>query len=108
MVGLTIDWRAVLACQLESGGDLVQMFPRVHDMPLPLIDSGDVVGYATSVTWGPSVGKLVGLCHIDRESANLGAKVSERWWANGRTFKIAAEMKGVDCTHTVRVTRGGS
>ena len=49
MVGLTIDWRAMLEYQLERG-ELVQMFPRVHDMPLPVIDSGDRVGYATSVT----------------------------------------------------------
>ena len=75
MVGLTIDWRAMLEYQLESG-DLVQMFLRVHDMPLPVIDSGDRVGFATSVTWAPSVGKLIGLGHIDEESANLGAKLS--------------------------------
>ncbi len=91
MVGLTIDWRAMLEYQLEQG-ELVQMFPRVHDMPLPVIDSGNVVGYATSVTWGPTVGKLIGLGHIDKESANLGAKLSVLWSANGRTVEIGAEI----------------
>ena len=91
MVGITIDWRAMLEYQLEQG-DLVQMFPRVHDMPLPVIDSGHRVGYATSVTWGPTVGKLIGLGHIDKESANLGAKLSVLWSANDRTIEIGAEI----------------
>lgn len=91
MVGLSIDWRAMLEYQLERG-EFVQMFPRVHDMPLPVIDSGERVGYATSVTWGPSVGMLIGLGHIDRASANLGAQLSVLWSANGQTVEIAAEV----------------
>jgi len=64
----------------------------VHDMPLPVIDSGERVGYATSVTWGPSVGMLIGLGHIDRESASLGTQPSVLWSANGLTVEIAAEV----------------
>ena len=68
------------------------MFPRVHDMPLPVVDSGERVGYATSVTWGPSVGMLIGLGHIDRPSANLGAQLTVLWSAAGQTVEIAAEV----------------
>ena len=91
MVGLSIDWRAMLEHQLERG-ELVQMFPRVHDMPLPVIASGNRVGYATSVTWGPSVGMLIGLGHIDRQSATPEAKLSVLWSANGQTVEIGATV----------------
>ena len=91
MVGLSIDWRAMLEHQLERD-EFVEMFPRVHYMPLPVVDSGERVGYATSVTWGPSVGMLIGLGHIDRESASLGAQHTVLWSAAGRTVEIAAEV----------------
>ncbi len=91
MVGLSIDWRAMLKYQLEQG-ELVQMFPRVHDMPLPVLDSGNRVGYATSVTWGPTVGRLIGLGHIDKKTANPGTKLTVLWTANHHTIKINTEI----------------
>ncbi len=91
MVGLSIDWRAMLEHQIERG-ELAEMFPRVHHTPLPVLDSGSRVGYATSVTWGPTVGMLIGLGHLDKESASSEAKLSVLWSANGQTVEIGATV----------------
>jgi aminomethyltransferase len=91
MVGLSIDWRTMLEHQLERG-ELVTMFPRVHGMPLPVLSSGDRVGYATSVTWGPSVGMLIGLGHINKDVTESRNDVSVLWTASDQIVEIGATI----------------
>ena len=91
MIGLSLDWQAMLRHQIESGV-LADMFPRVHPIPFPVLQGADRVGYATSVTWSPTVGMLIGLGHIDTDLAKPGRQLSVLWSAAGEEVEVPAEV----------------
>lgn len=78
MVGLQIDWRALVELHLDRGVP-PNVSPRVRWETLPAY-IGDVrIGRASSVTWGPSVRKLIGFGHLVREHAEFGRTISVEW-----------------------------
>ncbi len=91
MVGLTMDWRAMVAKQMERD-TMVEMFPRVSRDPIPVSLGGRRVGHATSTTWGPTVGNLIGLGHIAKELATPGTKLTVGWPIEGEEVPIDATV----------------
>lgn len=65
LVGLDIDWRAIVDLHLDLGVP-PNVSLRVRWKPVPVSVEGVRIGRASSVTWGPSVGKLIGFGHLDR------------------------------------------
>ncbi len=91
MVGLEIDWKALVALQLEGAG-VSDLMPRVSRDALPIVRDGRRVGMATSVTWGPSVGKLIGFGHIEKELEPSGTELSVQWPMGDELVTIGASV----------------
>lgn len=93
LVGLDIDWRAIVGAHLDEGVP-PNVSPRVEWVAKPVAADGRTVGRATSVTWGPTVGKLIGFGHVEREYAETGATVTVEWELPGasRAFEAPATV----------------
>ena len=91
MVGLELDWRALVRLQLERGV-MMEMLPRVGRDPLPVMREDRGIGLATSVTWGPSVGKLIGFGHIEKAHKRSGTSLSVRWSIGDEHIVIDARV----------------
>jgi len=85
LLGLDIDWRAIVALHLECDVP-PNVSPRVRWEALAVYAGGARIGRASSVTWGPSVRKLIGFGHLDRRYAEPGATVSVEWPMPGGEF----------------------
>ena len=91
MVGLELDWRALVSLQLERG-TMMDLFPRVSRHPLPVLSNGRGIGLATSVTWGPSVGMLIGFGHIEKEYEPVGTPLAIHWPIGPEKVEIGARV----------------
>lgn len=89
MVGIEVNWRDVVG--LYDNSDVpVQVPPRTHHLPLAIYRDGAKVGRATSVTWSPTVSKIIGFAHVDTSLAEPGTDVRVGW----NTGPIHGEVGG--------------
>lgn len=77
LAGLLLDHERVLA--LHATSSLPSMPDHVWWYPLALSHEDRTVGRATSVTWAPTVGRLIGFGHLEPELAAPGTEVTVRW-----------------------------
>jgi len=77
LAGLVLDHEEVFA--LHANSRLPSIPDRVWWYPLAITHEERVVGRATSVTWAPTVGRLVGFGHLEPELAAPGTDVTVRW-----------------------------
>ena len=78
LVGLDIDWRAIVAAHLDHGLP-PNISPRVEWVAKPVSVDGNRAGRASSITWGPSVDRLIGFGHLDKALGEPGTQVSIDW-----------------------------
>ena len=91
LVGLELDRQAVVRLYAAEG--LPPMLPsRVWWYPVPASLGGRPVGHATSVTWAPTVGKIVGFGHLERSQTTPGTEVAIRWTLNGADGEVPARV----------------
>ena len=95
MAGLDIDWRAITEAHLELGV-APNISPRVEWVAKPVTSEGRTVGRGSSITWGPTVGKLIGFGHLEREHARAGTRVAVTWEIPGTGRSIAAPATVAD------------
>ena len=95
MAGLDIDWRAITEAHLERGV-APNVSPRVEWVAKPVTSDGRTVGRASSVTWGPTVGKLIGFGHLERDLARPGTRVAVTWEIPGTGESIPAPATVAD------------
>ena len=77
MVGIEIDWRGVVGLYRDS--DIPpEVTPQVIRFPLPILHDGSRIGRATSVTWSPTVRKVIGFAHVVPPTTPVRARRS-RW-----------------------------
>ena len=60
LVGLDIDWRQVVAEHVDRG-IAPNVSPRVEWVAKPVRVDRALVGRASSITWAPTIGRLIGL-----------------------------------------------
>ena len=77
LVGLLLDHERVLA--LHANSSLLSMPDRVWWYPFALLREDRTIGRATSVTWAPTVRRLVAFGHLEPELAVPGTEVTVRW-----------------------------
>ena len=82
LVGLDIDWRQIVARSVDRGV-APNVSPRVLWGSLPLRINGKLAGRASSVTWAPSVRKLIAFGHVPKEHAASGFEVTIDWTEDG-------------------------
>ncbi|MDJ0923725.1 MAG: aminomethyltransferase family protein [Acidimicrobiia bacterium] len=88
LVGLEIDWRQLVGKHLEHG------FPppgtqRVDWAAKQVASNGIPAGRATSITWSPTIGKMIGFGHVDSRLGKPGTRLSVAW-------RIAGEEATID------------
>ncbi len=91
LMGVELAHEAVAALYTDQG--MPPLLPnRVWWYPLALWRDGRPMGYATSVTWAPTVGRLVGFGHLDRDMIGSGPEVSVRWTLNDTDGNVPARI----------------
>jgi aminomethyltransferase len=91
LVGLELDWPAIEAMYARHGL-APQISPYVHRAPVPVSREGAQVGRATSVTWGPTIKRMVGFGSVDRHLTDLGTRVSVEWTVEAERGKVGATV----------------
>ena len=91
MVGIEIDWRDVVGLFRDS--DIPpEVTPQVIRFPLSIFHDGSRIGRATSVTWSPTVNKIIGFAHVVPTQAGPGAPVRVEWRAGPVGGEVGATL----------------
>ncbi len=91
LVGLELEWAGIEG--LFSKHDLAPaVSPMVHRDPVPVYKEGRRVGRATSITWGPTIKKMVGFGSVDRRFERPGTRLSVEWSVEGERGKVDATV----------------
>ena len=91
LVGLELDWAGIEA--LFTKHDLAPaVSPMVHRDPVPVFKEGRQVGRATSITWGPTIKKMIGFGSVDKGLDRLGTRLSVEWSVEGERGKVGATV----------------
>ena len=91
LVGLELDWLGIERMYAKHG-QAPAISPFVHRAPVPVYKEGKQVGRATSITWGTTIKKMVGLGSVDRKHAKAGTRLSVEWSVEGERGKVAATV----------------
>lgn len=89
LVGLDIDWKAIVGAHVEAGV-APNISPRVDWIAKPVTADGQAVGRASSITWAPTIGKLIGFGHIAKELGEPGTAVTIPWQVPGSSVVFDA------------------
>jgi aminomethyltransferase len=91
LVGLELEWTGIEA--LFTRHDLPpSVSPLVHRDPVPVYKEGKQVGRATSITWGPTIKKMVGFGSVEASLDEPGTRLSVEWTVEGERGKVAATV----------------
>ena len=91
LVGLELEWAGIEA--LYAKHDLAPAVSAlVHRDPVPVYKEGRQVGRATSITWGPTIKKMVGFGSVDKQHEKIGTRLSVEWSVEGERGKVAATV----------------
>ena len=91
MVGIEVDWRDIVALY-EDSGIPPEVTPRVIRFPLPIYCDEARIGRATSVTWSPTVSKVIGFAHVTPTHADQGTPVRVDWTAGSTHGQVGATL----------------
>ena len=91
LTGVEIDRDRVLALH-AADGQVPSIPDRVWWYPLDLTHDGRPVGWASSVTWAPSVPALVGFGHVDADVGGPGTELVVRWTLHGGDDQVPARV----------------
>jgi len=91
LVGLELGWSGIEAMFAKHG--LPPMVsPIVNRDPVPVYRDGRQVGRATSVTWGPTIKKMVGFGSVPPSLSTPGTRVSVEWSVEGERGRVGATV----------------
>ncbi len=91
LVGLELDWSGIEAMFARHG--LPPMVsPIVNRDPVPVYRDGRQVGRATSLTWGPTIKRMVGFGSVPPELSRPGTRVSVEWSVEGERGTVGATV----------------
>jgi aminomethyltransferase len=91
LVGLELDWAGIEGMFARHG--LAPAIPStVHRDPVPVSKEGRQVGRVTSLTWGPTIKKMLGFGSVDRRLERPGTRVSVEWTVEGERGNVGATV----------------
>jgi aminomethyltransferase len=91
LVGIELDWAGIEGMYAKHGL-APAISPSVHRDPVPVYREGKQVGRVTSLTWGPTIKKMVGFGSIDRAQERVGTRLSVEWSVEGERGKVGATV----------------
>jgi aminomethyltransferase len=91
LAGLELDWGGIETMYTKH--DLPPMVSAlVQRNPVPIYRENEHVGRATSVTWGPTIKKMVGLGSLPPSLARPRTRVSVEWTVEGERGMVGATV----------------
>ena len=91
LVGVELDWTGIES--MYSKHDLAPAVSAlVHRDPVPAYKDSKNVGRVTSITWGPTIKKMVGLASIEKRLETPGTRISVEWTVEGERGKVGATV----------------
>lgn len=94
LVGIEIDWRQALEEQV-AGGLGPTISARVRKDALSLSIDGRRIGRVTSVTWAPTLAKLIGFGAVERDYSPRGTRMTVEWPLLDGYTDVRAEVVGL-------------
>jgi len=91
LVGLELDWNGIEG-MFAAHDQPPAVSPVVHRDPVPLFHGRAQVGRATSIAWGPTIKKMVGLGSVPAALAAPGTPLFVEWTVEGRRGRVAAAV----------------
>jgi glycine cleavage system T protein (aminomethyltransferase) len=91
LVGLELEWTDIEA-HFTKHGQAPAVSALVHRDPVPVYKEGRQVGRATSITWGPTIKKMVGFGSVDKRFERLGSRLSVEWTVEGERGRVDATV----------------
>jgi aminomethyltransferase len=91
LVGLELDWAGIEAMHAKHGL-APAISPFVQRDPVPVYKQGTQIGRATSMTWGPTLKKMVAFGSVDTAHESNGSRVSVEYSVEGERGKVAATV----------------
>jgi aminomethyltransferase len=91
LVGLELDWAGIEGMHAKHGL-APAISPFVQRDPVPVYRQGAQIGRATSMTWGPTIKKMVAFGSVDKEHERLGSRVSVEYSVEGERGKVGATV----------------
>jgi len=91
LVGLELDWSGIEAMYAKHGL-APAISPFTHRDPVPVFKENKQVGRATSITWGPTIKKMVGFGSVEKEHETAGKRLSVEWSVEGERGKVGATV----------------
>jgi aminomethyltransferase len=91
LVGLELDWTGIE--RLYTKHDLPPAVSAlVNRDPVPVYRQSDQVGRATSITWGPTIKKMVGFGSLPPNLARPRTRLNVEWSVEGERGKVGATV----------------
>ena len=91
LVGLELDWTDIEA--MYATHDLPPaVSSTVNRDPVPVFRGGTQVGRATSVTWGPTIKKMVGFGSVPPELSRPATRLGVEWTVEGERGPVGATV----------------
>ena len=91
LVGLALDWSGIET--VFARHDLPPaVSPMVHREPTPLFKQGRLVGRATSLTWSPTLKRMIGFGSLPPSLSAPGTRLSVEWTVEGEPGKVPATV----------------
>ncbi len=91
LVGLELDWSGIEG-MFGRHGLAAHISLTVQRAPVPVYRDGTRVGRATSMTWGTTIKKMVGLGSLDKAYETPGTRVSVEYTVEGERGKVGATV----------------
>ncbi|HWN08856.1 MAG TPA: aminomethyltransferase family protein [Pyrinomonadaceae bacterium] len=91
IVGLEIDWPQVEQLY-ETAGLPPAVSPITSRVAVPVFKDGSQVGKATSITWSPTLKKMIALATLKREQTKLGTKLQFEITVEARRHLVGARV----------------
>ncbi len=91
LVGLHVDWLGIEA-MFAKHGLAPAVSPFVNRDQVPLFKQGRRIGYATSVTWGITIKKMVGFGSVPPSLAAPGERMQIEWTVEDERGKVGATV----------------
>ncbi|HZD79507.1 MAG TPA: aminomethyltransferase family protein [Actinomycetota bacterium] len=91
LVGLELDWSGI-ETMFAKHDQPPAVSAFVHRDPVPVYRQGKRVGRATSVTWGPTIKKMVGFGSLPPSLASPGTRLSVEWTVEGERGRVGASV----------------
>ncbi len=91
LTGLELDWAGVAALYRVEGRPPA-IAPRVRWDALAVHANERRIGWATSITWSPTLQKLIGFGRVESKFARPGARLTVEWPAGEKTGPVNATV----------------